>query len=412
MLNSLVNQNGYKRKPYKNRYIASTQRYNPDNYEKGFSLGSLLFFILFLGLLFLAVEGVFLLLSKDDEASLLLAEVFPLGAETVSVVPGIPGISYAKDDLPLAHRWQGGKLFLAWATPYSLGSSGQMGAPGAQKHSLNGEEPSSLPVVPDIQEVDEATILAARAEFKDMAPIGIYCTHTTESYIPTYGVAKASGERGGIYQVALALKDSLAKRGIPAVIADTIHDYPDWQMSYSNSLDTMEAMKKKYPGMEIFIDVHRDAIGSDDPLTTTIDGQEVTRLMLVVGSNQRANHPNWEQNLAFARKIGNALESGAPGILRSVRVQSGRYNQHLSPKAILVEVGCSNSSLEQAENGVDYLAGAIETVLLTEKLEAKKEPKQEDKKTEQKKETPVASPAKKDGLVSGNEAMKIIKIIP
>ena len=411
MLNSLVNQNAYKRKAYKNSYISSYH----SNYEKGFSLGSLLFFILFLGLLFLTVEGLFLILSKEDEGSLLLADVLCLdqAGETVSAVPGIPGISYAKGDLPFAHRWRGDGLLLAWATPHSLGSGGQVTADGSGKSSLDGEQPSSLPVVPDVGAEDEDAILAARAEFKDMAPIGIYCTHTTESYIPTYGEAKASGERGGIYNVALALKDSLAQRGIPAVVSDTIHDYPDWQMSYSNSLDTMEAMKKKYPGMEIFIDVHRDAIGSDDPLTTVIEGQEVTRLMLVVGSNQRSNHPNWEQNLAFARKVGNALESGAPGILRSVRVQSGRYNQHLSPKAMLMEVGCSNSSLEQAEKGVDYLAEAIETVLLAEKLEEKKQPRQEENKTPAQKEK-TADPAstEKDGLVSGNDALKMIKIIP
>lgn len=408
MLNSLVNQSAYKRKTHRNRYMNHYQ----SNYEKGFSLGSLLFFIVFLGLLFLGIEGVFLLLAKENDVGLQLTDVFLLEEKTASVFPGIPGVSYEKDDLPLAHRWHGDTLLLAWATPYSLGSSGQTAVKSSENHSLDGEEPFSLPVVPDIQEEDEETILAARAEFKDMAPIGIYCTHTTESYIPTYGVAKASGERGGIYNVALALKDSLAKRGIPAVVSDTIHDYPDWQMSYSNSLDTMEAMKKKYPGMEIFIDVHRDAIGSDDPLTTVINGQEVTRLMLVVGSNKRSNHPNWEQNLAFARKIGNALESGAPGILRSVRVQSGRYNQHLSPKAILVEVGCSNSSLEQAEKGVDYLADAIETVLLAEKLEAKKQPKQEaNKKTSSEEKTDNPAPAEKDGLVSGNDAIKMIKII-
>ncbi|MCI8335733.1 MAG: stage II sporulation protein P [Peptococcaceae bacterium] len=361
----------------------------------------------------MVVEGVSLLLFNKDGETTFLEEVLPVSNEASQGFLGIPGISYAQDDLPLAHGWHGGELVLAWATPHGLGGRDTSAIKeNPTNGGVKGEEPVSLPVIPGIDGEEEETILAARAEFRDMAPIGIYCTHTTESYIPTYGVAKASGERGGIYQVALALKESLAKRGIPAVVSDTIHDYPDWELSYSNSLDTMEAMKKKYPGMEIFIDVHRDAIGSDDPLTTVINGEEVTRLMLVVGSNKRSNHPNWEQNLAFARKIGNALESGAPGILRSVRVQSGRYNQHLSPKAMLVEVGCSNSSLEQAEKGVDYLAGAIETVLLAEKLEEKKQPKQKEaeKPASNENKTDVA-PAGKDGLVSGNEAMKMIKII-
>ncbi len=384
MLNSLVRQNAYKRKGYLS------------NYEKGFSLGSLLFFIFVLGVFFLGIEGVFLLLPETGAD-------FSLSEGTAYGVSGIPGISYAQDDLPIAYGWRGGERFLAWATPYGLGGgSGAAGENAVDRDGVNGDEPSSLPVLPNTNPIDEEAVLAARAEFRDMAPIGIYCTHTTESYIPTYGEAKASGERGGIYNVALALKDSLEKRGIPAVVSDTIHDYPDWELSYSNSLDTMEAMKKKYPGMEMFIDVHRDAIGSDDPLTTTINGEEVTRLMLVVGSNKRSNHPNWEQNLAFARKIGNALEKNAPGILRSVRVQSGRYNQHLSPKAILVEVGCSNSSLEQAEKGVDHLAAAIETVLLAEKIEEKNQPKQEEKSDEKKDQ---------DGLLSGSDALKMIKIV-
>ena len=196
--------------------------------------------------------------------------------------------------------------------------------------------------------------------------VALYCTHSAETYPPTDGVEKLNGKNGGVHQVAQTLYDHLISLGIPAVVDDTIHDYPDWSSSYSNSLKTMQKMKEKYPSLVMFVDVHRDAnCGST---IFTYQGGQAAQVMLVVGSDKRSEHPNWEQNLAFAQKIANRMEEKATGILRGVRVQNGRYNQHFSPCAILLEMGSTENSLAEVKTSAAVVAEALVEIIVEEKL--------------------------------------------
>ena len=45
--------------------------------------------------------------------------------------------------------------------------------------------------------------------------------------------------------------------------------------------------------------------------------------------------------------------------MRNIRVKSGKYNQQVSNKCLLVEVGHNANTLEQAKNSMIYLARAI-----------------------------------------------------
>lgn len=194
--------------------------------------------------------------------------------------------------------------------------------------------------------------------------IAIYNTHNAETYIPTAGKARVDGENGGVALVAQTLTNKLEEKyGITTVYADTIHDYPDYIKSYTNSSRTVKTLLEKYPDLKILIDVHRDALPSKDSLTMNINGQSTARIMFVVGSDERSPHPNWKQNQALAQKINDVLESKQPGICRGVRVKPGTYNQQLHPGAILVEVGNDNNSLKEAERAVIILAEALSEVL-------------------------------------------------
>lgn len=196
--------------------------------------------------------------------------------------------------------------------------------------------------------------------------VALYCTHSAETYPPTDGVEKLNGKNGGVYQVAQTLCEHLISLGIPAVVDDTIHDYPDWSSSYSNSLKTMQKLKETYPSLVMFVDVHRDAnCGST---VFTYQGGQAAQVMLVVGSDKRSEHPNWEQNLAFAQKIANRMEEKAAGILRGVRVQNGRYNQHFSPHAILLEMGSTENSLAQVKTSAAVVAEALAEIIVEEGL--------------------------------------------
>jgi len=190
--------------------------------------------------------------------------------------------------------------------------------------------------------------------------IAIYCTHGTEGYS---GAERTKSTLGGVYQVALSLQQSLVAQGYASVISDKLHDYPDWSSSYANSLQTIKQIQKQYPSVKVLIDVHRDSSVEGVSTVLATNSGSIAKVMLVVGSNKRAEHPNWQQNLAFSQQIGQALEKMQPGILRGVRVQNGRYNQHMSTQAILVEIGSTDNTLEQAKASTNILAEAIAEVL-------------------------------------------------
>jgi len=207
------------------------------------------------------------------------------------------------------------------------------------------------------QQDNKNTSIAPQAADIDYSQpvVAIYCTHTTENYA---GETRGS-EAGGVYHAAEALRAELSYYGIPAVVSSQIHDYPDWNASYQNSLITAQKLLDDYPSIQMLIDLHRDAGIAKSATTIKIDGESAARIMIVVGSNSRLEHPHWQENLAFAQSIGDICEKIYPGWLRDVRVQSGRYNQHLSPHAILIEMGSEENTLAEAYNACHILAAVI-----------------------------------------------------
>lgn len=210
----------------------------------------------------------------------------------------------------------------------------------------------------DNEEEDSITEETAPEEKEeDTDPlVAIYCTHNAEGY---YGAERIAGKNNGVYQVALAIESELEKQGVGAVVCNTVHDYPDWQLSYVNSLASMKKLKAQYPSIKVFIDVHRDAALEGTTTVLQTKNDKLAKIMIVVGSNKRLWHPYWQENLAFSQQIGKDLEAACPGILRGVRVQDGRYNQHYSTHAILVEVGSTENTLAQAKKSAAILADVI-----------------------------------------------------
>lgn len=193
--------------------------------------------------------------------------------------------------------------------------------------------------------------------------VALYNTHNAEAYAPSDGVEKMPGKNGSIARVAASLAESLNQDyGIPVVRSDTIHDYPDFTLAYANSEKTVRRLLAEYPSIQIVLDIHRDA-GLKEPPVAYINNQEVAQILIIVGSNARLEHPNWRQNEAFARRLAAKMDELYPGLCRGVRVQQGRYNQHLHPRALLLEIGSSNNTLDQAERAARLLARVISEVL-------------------------------------------------
>lgn len=192
---------------------------------------------------------------------------------------------------------------------------------------------------------------------------GIYTTHNAETYYGEKKPAKSEGTNAGVMRVAVVLETALRdKYNIAAARSEQIHDYPDWNLSYTKSKETAKSLLSKNPSIQVLLDIHRDA-GVKEKQTVVINGRSAAKVLIIVGSAQRLENPNWKKNKEFADKVNAKMNELYPDLSRGVRVQSGRYNQHLHPHAILLEMGNAKNSLAEAEVSAGLMAHVISEVL-------------------------------------------------
>lgn len=234
-----------------------------------------------------------------------------------------------------------------------------MAGPGKEEWYVT--EPDNEEIVIPVPKEDKKLENLPPVEKTDIGKplIGIYNTHNAETYLLTDGVEKMEGKNGGVSKAAQALKNALEGKGIGAVVDTTIHDYPNWPKSYSNSLKTAKKLLTEYPSIQILIDIHRDAMPSRENSIVKINGLNTARISFIVGSDTRLPHPNWRKNWAYANFLAEKMEARYPGLLKTVRVQSGRYNQHINAHGILIEVGSTKNSTAEAERAMDYFAEVL-----------------------------------------------------
>lgn len=188
----------------------------------------------------------------------------------------------------------------------------------------------------------------------DSVDVGIYHTHSAESYIPTSGTDSQDGD-GDILAVGETLAEELENTRLRVEHDDTVHD-PHDAAAYVRSRRTAVQLLQRDP--QALFDVHRD-MGPREGYTTDIEGENVARVLLVVG---RGN-PNMNANLSFAKSLKAAADEEYPGLIKGILLGRGDYNQDLGPRVLLLEVGSAESSLEEAERGVARLAGVIPAVV-------------------------------------------------
>ena len=152
---------------------------------------------------------------------------------------------------------------------------------------------------------------------------------------------------------------------------ETIHDttvYP-YNEAYSQALENVEQILAENPTIEVFIDLHRDSGGSKK-YTVEIDGKETANIMFFNGISRNLNGPidylaneNLDQNLAFSFQLKMAGDSMYPGLCKRNYIKSYRYNLHVLPRSVIVEVGDNNNTLQEAKNAMEPLAAILNYVL-------------------------------------------------
>jgi len=203
-----------------------------------------------------------------------------------------------------------------------------------------------------VEEVEEPPVILGEPL------VGIYCTHTGESYEGDGGRERANkGEPGEVLEVAQELSWKLEEKGIKTILINKVHD-ADYNKSYGESKKTvLELLQEK--SLKLIIDVHRDSQASPNYRTVNVRGEELAPVMFVVGKGERLPQPHWQENELVAKKIMEKTEALYPGLIRGIRYKDGRFNQHLSSNMVLVEIGNVNNTVVQAKKSADLLAEGI-----------------------------------------------------
>lgn len=217
-----------------------------------------------------------------------------------------------------------------------------------------------------LKKIDIKKILEEGADlsFTDLSEptVLIYHTHTHESYVKLdreyylKGESTQSSNRAeNVVRVGDALCEQLKKEGFNVIHDTEIHD-DDYNNAYSHSGKSIDKYLKKYPTIDVTIDVHRDslALEGDDTartsLVSTVNGKKAAQVMIVTGCEEGnvKDFPDWYKNLHFALGLQKQIDTLFPGLTRPVFFSERRYNMYKTKNSVLIEFGSDGNTLEQA----------------------------------------------------------------
>lgn len=199
----------------------------------------------------------------------------------------------------------------------------------------------------------------------------IYQTHSWESYLPLLGLEgdpnenKAVDSKTNITLVGDMLGKELEKNGLGAIVDKTdmgqTLKQKGWKTpkSYEASRDIVQTAMTKNKDLRYLIDLHRDSLRKEHT-TVTINSKPYAKVVFVVGKNNR----NFEKNLEIVNDLHEMLQAKYPELSRGVIGKSGKgvdgvYNQDLSERSILIEIGGVDNNMNELKNTTEALAKVI-----------------------------------------------------
>lgn len=185
--------------------------------------------------------------------------------------------------------------------------------------------------------------------------VAVYHTHSDESYVPTDG-SESIPANGGIFKVGKVFTAKLESMGVK-VDHDLRPHEPHDAAAYLRSRRTAVRLMQELPAA--IIDIHRDGVPEAGFYRTEINGESATKVRFVVGRENQNRGTNFD----FARRLKAIADQKHPGLVKGIFLAKGNYNQDLSPRSLLLEVGTYTNSREEAQRGVAFLAEAIPPAL-------------------------------------------------
>lgn len=222
---------------------------------------------------------------------------------------------------------------------------------------------------------EEDVEMTAASVNEDRPCVLIYHTHTWEAYEMTEGMQytpteiwRTKDDAYNMVRVGEELSRLLEQRGFAVVHDQTDFEPPNLSDAYTRSLDMLKMRLDGGETYDYILDIHRDAYSGDwngANCVTCEDGTRRAYVMLLVGKGTGTTgagfdeRPDWPKNLELAEAITAAMNASQPGISREVKIKTGRFNQHVSTGALLIEVGNNQNTLEEALAACPVIADAL-----------------------------------------------------
>ena len=168
----------------------------------------------------------------------------------------------------------------------------------------------------------------------DKPRIYIYNSHQSETYSMKY--LEEYNITPDVLMASHMLSEKLNKIGIKTIVEENnILEYMyknslDHSGSYIASRHFLQNTMNKYNSIELYIDLHRDAI-SHDASYININGKDCAKILFVIG----LEYDTYQNNLKIVEKINNIINSKYPGLSRGIMKKQGYgvngiYNQDLN----------------------------------------------------------------------------------
>lgn len=190
--------------------------------------------------------------------------------------------------------------------------------------------------------------------------VGLYLSHNDESYVPTDNTSSIYG-KGGIHDVASSLAEEFKKLNYNVYLDETLH-LPHDKNAYTRSSVTATNLKNK--NVDALFDIHRDGV-SRSVYVKNVDGVERCKVRIVVG----LANPNKDANLQFAMYLVSVAKEYCPWLFLDIYQAKGHYNQALTSKGLLFEMGTYLAEKELALDTTKYLAKVVDKTLFSTVVE-------------------------------------------
>lgn len=221
---------------------------------------------------------------------------------------------------------------------------------------------------------DVETLLNTELAMKKSSEPQIYIFHThgaSEHFVDSKPGDKAESVVGvGTYLTEILEK----KYGYQVIHDETEYDRIngkiDRNKAYNKAAKGLKSALKKYPSIQVVIDLHRDGVGNKVHRLTKVNGKRTAQLMFFNGLSRNRKgeikylkNDNLQANLSFSLQMKLKCMELYPNLAKPVYLKSYRYNLHMKKRSLLIELGNENNTMQEAKNAMEPLAKVLNQVL-------------------------------------------------